>query len=477
MFGYTPQSTHTQKNMLNDLAWRLAVLFKTGVIALIIVGGLVSSLAAQEKKKEWKDRAEYDLYESITKTQDANAWLEALNKWSSQYPQSDYADVRRQMYLATYRQLNRPRDAFNAANEVLKDNPNNLVALSAIVGYIYPLVPPNQSELTPQMTADLDTAEKAASQILSNLDTVYAKDNRPPDMSDDQANKAKPELKVFAQKTLGYIALQRKDFEKAQTELTKTLQLDPNQGQVSFWLGTAILAQNKTKPELQPIALYHFARAAAYDSPGALPATDRKSVQDYLTNVYGKYHGSNEGLPQLLASAKSSAMPPADFKILSNAEIIKARMEAEAAAEKANPMLTLWKSIKKELTSDNGLAYFEANMKDAALPGGANGVERFKGKLVSMSPAVRPKELMLAIENPSVADVTLKLDSALPGKMEPGAELEFEGVARAYTKAPFMVTFEVEKSKLVGWTGKNETPKKSGTTTKKSATTAKKKAS
>jgi len=92
-----------------------------------------------------------------------------------------------------------------------------------------------------------------------------------------------------------------------------------------------------------------------------------------------------------------------------------------------------------------------------------------------MTPAVRPKELVLAIENSEVPDATLKLDSALPGKMEPGAELEFEGVAVSYTKDPFMVTFEVEKNKLAGWTGKNETKKSGGATTKKSGTTANKK--
>ena len=429
---------------------------RTSTVAAALAAVLALGLGAQEKKKEWKDRAEYDLYDSITKTSDANAWLSTLDKWKAQYPQSDYADVRRQMYLAAYRQLNRPREGFNAALEVLKDNPNNLVALSAVVGYIYQLVPLNQQELTPQMSADLDATEKAAANILNSLDAIYSKDNRPPEMTDDAANQAKPELKTFAQKTLGYVALARKDYEKAQIELTKALTLDPNQGQVSFWLAGAILAQNKTKPELQPVALYDFARAAAYDGTGSLPPDDRKQVQDYLGRVYAQYHGSSEGLDKLLAAAKSSPLPPAGFTIANKADIEKQRTEAEEAAIRANPMLALWKRIKMELTSDNGSAYFETSMRDAALPGGAEGIIKFKGTLISMTPAVRPKELVLGIENPSVPDVTLKLDSALPGKMEPGSQIEFAGVAKSYTKEPFMVTFEVEKSALAGWTSKSE---------------------
>ena len=52
-------------------------------------------------------------------------------------------------------------------------------------------------------------------------------------------------------------------------------------------------------------------------------------------------------------------------------------------------------------------SYFEMTVKDADLPGGVNGVNKFKGKIVSMTPANRPKEIVLAIEKPDVADATL----------------------------------------------------------------------
>ena len=438
---------------------------KATVAATVLVS-LAFCLSAQdrasEKKKEWKDRAEYDLYDAITKSSDPNVWLATLDKWKAQYPQSEYADVRRQAYLTTYRQLNRPREAFSAAAEVLKDNPNNLAALSATVGYTFPLAPPNQQSLTPQMSADLDAGEKAADYILANLDTIYSKENRPPDMTEDAANKAKPELKVFAQKTLGYVALQHKDYGKAQAELAKTLDLDPGQGQVSFWLGSVLLAQNKTKPELQSLALYGFARAAAYEGPASLGTADRKQVQDYLSRTYIQYHGSSEGLDKLLASARTNPAPPAGFQIQSKVDIERQRLAAEEAEAKANPMLSLWRTIRTALTADDGATYFEGGMKDALLPGGANSVDKLKGRLVSMTPAVRPKELELAIDNSSTADVILKLDSALPGKMEPGEEIEFEGVAKSYTKDPFQVTFDVEKAKITGWTGKSEAKKGSG---------------
>jgi len=448
--------------------WLVSVVASALALAPTRLSAQNATPAAQQSQKNWKDRAEYDLYETIAKSSDPNVWLATLDKWKAQYPQSDYDDIRRQAYLTAYRQLNRPREALNAAADVLKDNPNNLAALSAIVGYVYTVVPPNQQTLTPQTSADLDAAEMASVRILHNLDTLYLKENRPPDMTDPAAAKAKPELKVFAQKTLGYVALERKDYAKAQAELTRALELDPGQGQVSFWLGTALLAQNKSKPELQSPALYDFARAAVYDGPNSLPIADRKQLQDYLSQTYIKYHGSNDGLDKLLASARTSAVPPQGFQVLSKGEIERQRLAAEEAEAKANPMLALWRNIRTALIADDGPAYFETNVKDALVPGGASGVDRFKGKLVAMIPPVGPKELELSVDDQAKAAVILKLDSALPGRMEPGGEIEFQGIAKSYTKDPFQVTFEVKKAEITGWTGKNEVSKKGAGQKKKS---------
>ncbi len=408
-----------------------------------------------EKKKEWKDRAEYELYESIVKTKDPHQWLAAIQAWKQQYPESEYADVRRQLTLEAYRALNQPREAFAAAQDVLKDNPNDLVALSAMVGYIYSLVPVSASAPDPGQSQDLAAAEQAARTILDNIDVICSKNNRPANMTDQEAGDKKPALRAFAQKTLGYIALVRKDYPKAEAELTKALELDPRQGQVSFWLGEAVLAQNREHPEKQPQALYHFARAACYSGAGGLPASDRSQVRDYLTKAYTQYHGSADGLDPLLAQAGAQALPPAGFTIKSKAEVERERIEAEEAAARANPMLALWKRVHQELASDHGAAYFENSMKGALLPGGAEGVKKFRGRLVSAVPAGRPRLLVLAIENPAKPDATLKLDSPLSGKMEPGAEISFEGVAESYTKDPFMVTFRAGRAQIEGWTAKS----------------------
>jgi tetratricopeptide (TPR) repeat protein len=430
------------------------VLLKKILGTIVAIAALALGLAAQDKKN-WKDMAEYDLFVSIQKDTNAATRLANLDKWKSAYPQSEYADVRLQAYLITYQQLMKHREAFDTAVEILKADPNNQASLQEILGYIRALAPQPNAALSPQNKTDLDTAGKTSQYVLSNIDTVYAKDKKPQGVTDAQWEQAKPAMRNFAQWTIGWIAMVEKDTPKAESELHKTLEMDPTNAQASLQLATVLLGQQKEHPDKTPLALFEYARVASYDGPNSLPAPQRQQFDAFLTKAYNTYHGSAQGLDQLKGVAKTNALPPADLKIASVVDIEADKAKEDEEKRKANPMLALWNDIKTQLTSDGGPAYFESSVKDAGLPGTVvPGVTKFKGKLISATPEIRPKELKLAIEKPDVADVTLKLEEPLPGKMDPGGEIEFSGTAKAYTKEPFMLTFEVDKDDISGWTGK-----------------------
>jgi hypothetical protein len=444
---------------------------KNSILKLISAAGLGLSLgwvlAAQEPakpdtaKKDWKGQEEYNLFQAYQKA-DAKGKIEALDKWKAAFATSDFAEEREEQYLFVYQQLNMSREAFDKAAEILKTRPNHFYSLSAIERLVYALPPPPKP-------ADLDTAERVSKYLLGNADAVFAASNKPSDVKDADWTTYKPAMKNAAQATLAWVYVQRKDHPKAETELAKYLQLDPTQAQTSLTLGGELLAQNQEHPEKLPLGLYQFARAASYDGPNALPMPARKQALDYLTKTYTTYHGSKEGLDSLLAQAKNSPFPPAGFSIESARDIAAKKAAAEEDFVKAHPDLGLWQTaVKDPLTKDGGEAYFESTMKGALLPGGANSVQKFKGKIVSMTPETKPKQVVLALEQPGVPDVTLELSEALPGKMEAGEELQFEGVAKAYTRQPFMVVFETEPDKIVGWTGKNP-PKSSAAKSKAKA--------
>jgi len=378
--------------------------------------------AAAAPEKHAKDQAEADLINSVAK--ETSNWanrLTLLQKWAKDYPQTDYAPERRVEFLNTYQQLQKPREAFEAAQEVLKDDPNNIPALSAIVSYAYqPNVSPSDLQTCERIARHMDAAAWAA---------------------------VKPQVKAFAQRTLGYIYMTQKDNEKAEAELRKAVELDPTSAYASFWLAQVIFAQRTAHPEKQIPALFEYARAVSVDGQGALDPKMKDAVRRTLGSYYKQYHGSDEGLDKVLAAAKNSPLPPADFTIVDIGTINQAKAVKEQEERLKNPMMTLWTDIKKELTGPNGDTYFNDSVKEKALP-------TFKGKLVSMKPAIRPKEIVLAVEKPDVADLTVKLDEGqvLPGKMEPGADIEVaEGVGAAYTKDPYMLTITADKAKITGW--------------------------
>jgi len=441
------------------------------IISLVAVAALAAGVyaqapaaapaAAQKSAKNWKDTAEYDLYSAIIKPDATPAdRLKNLDKWKAAYPESDYADTRQKIYLITYQALNNHRAAFDTASEILKTDPNDLGSIQEILGYVRALEPTDpKATLSAQNKADLDTAEKVARHLIANADAIFAPDKMPPGATPPQWAQAKPTMVNFAEFTLGYIGVEEKDSSKAQAELTKTLQMDPTNAPASSMLATVLLSQQKEHPELMPQALFEYARAANYAGPNALPAQQQKSLNDFLTKAYTTYHGSAEGLDQLKALAKASALPPDGFKIKSTVDIAKEDEERRQKAAADNPMLAFWTEIKEALTSADASVsdkYWEA-MKGAGLPPKEKvPTGKFKGKLISATPETRPKELTLAVEKPDVADVKLVLEEPLPGKMEPGGDISFFGSAEELSKSPYMVTFKIvdPKEDIEGWTGK-----------------------
>lgn len=399
--------------------------------------GQAQAPTTAEPQKNWKDRAEYDLFDAITKDTNATSKLEKLQQWEKQYPTTDYAKERRMLFLTTYVAANQPQQAVAAAKQILTDDPKNFSALYYIMFYTRALAGTNP---TPEV---LDQGDKAAKAILENINTP------PPNVTEAQWKTARTDVEILAHTTLGWIELQRKNWEGAQAEFQKSLQMNPNNGEVTYLMGTAITSEKKV--EKMPLALFYFARAATYDGKDALNPDGRKQVLAYVQKAYKSYHGSDEGFNDLIAKAKSSPSP-GDVKI-EDAGTISQRKEKEAAdAAAKNPELTLWKTLKAELTGANGATYFESSMKGALLP-------TLKGKVVSMTPAVgKPKTVVMALEDGTTPDATLKFETALPGKVDIGTELSFEGVPASYTASPYMVVFAVEKDKLHGWTGKNAPP-------------------
>ena len=184
----------------------------------------------------------------------------------------------------------------DTAKEMLAKDPKSLQAMATITA-----LTPDLNNTSPDA---LDLGEKAARGILEM--------EKPQTTQDAEWNN----LKAAGHRSLGWIAMQRKNNEAAEQEFKESLKINPNNGVLSYWLGTVIVAQKN--PEKQAEALYYFARASAYDGPGAVPTQGRQQIDTYLTKAYNSFHGPDpKGLAELKTQAKSAAFPPEGFTIKS----------------------------------------------------------------------------------------------------------------------------------------------------------------
>ena len=101
----------------------------------------------------------------------------------------------------------------------------------------------------------------------------------------------------------------------------------------------------------------------------------------------------------------------------------------------------LWSTIKDHLTGTDGDTYFNESIKAALLP-------TLKGTLIRHV-AQSTSILTLAMTDPNVPEVTLLLrkDAAkISMRLQPGATIQFSGVAEDFQKNPFNLLFGVEEA-------------------------------
>jgi tetratricopeptide (TPR) repeat protein len=407
----------------------------TLAIAAVALGLLATPAAGQENP--WVDTAEYELVvNGIQKEANPQKKLQLLTQWKEKYPTSKFKGPRLQAFLQTYQQLGNAAEMKKVAAEMTTEDPNGLMGL---IGY------QTLNLLTISMNDKSDAAladgEKASAGLLGILDRV----KKPDQVAEDAWAKEKTNNTVLAHRTAGWALWQKKNYEGAEQAFTKALQANPANGEISGWMGTVVMLQRK--PEKQSAGLYHFARAASLEGAGALPDAARTQTKAYVEKTYVNFHGSRDGLDEILNKAKTECFPPAGFEIESKVAI---QMKNREKLKAENPMLGLWLENKDTLKGDGGQAFFTDSLKGS--DGGVAAVGGvFKGKLITATPETKPKELQLSVEDGITPDVILKLSEALPGKAEAGIEIAFKGTVSEFSKDPFIVTFEADPDDVQGW--------------------------
>jgi tetratricopeptide (TPR) repeat protein len=382
------------------------------VCALLLAASAAfpSPQEAAAKEKAPKDMAEYELIDKTYKETDPAAKLTLLAEWKEKYPESDFKDDRLRMIMQTNQQAGKLAEAIASAKEVLAQFPGDFAANFTIAS----LTPALNSTAPDVLTA----GEKAATELVGGT--------KPASLSDEQWNSVKGQIMLTAHQTLGWIHMQRKDNVKAENEFKTVLGMNPNNGQVSYWLGNVVLAQGD--PDKNELALFSFARAAVYEGEGGLPAEGRKQVADYLSTVYGKYAGTQEGLDTLKQAAMKQPLPPAGM-VIESASVRE--FKAEEARRKADPLIYKFIDLRDALTGSRGDATW-AELQGKVSP-------QLELYVLGVD-SDRPQVVNLGSKPDGPVEVVLNLENRLRAAPARGSRFKFEGVASNLAKAPFKLT-------------------------------------
>ena len=394
--------------MLNKLT-NIAV---TACLLLFAAGAVTAAPQEAAPEKRPKDQKEYELANKTFTAVQGGQWqtaLEGLDEWKKEYPDSAYKEDWPRIYLRGYQQTGQKEQAIAQAKEIMKDVPDDFESNFAIISLVPTLGTPG---------------DQALNDAIASSKTLLK--GKPSSLSDEQWGTVQKQVLTTAHQTLGWIHMQRKENVEAENEFKETLKVNPNLAQVSYWLGDVVLKQGN--PNKNELALFSFARASVYEGEGSLNAQGREQVDAYLKKVYARYTGTEEGLEDLKARAKSQPLPPADLKIES-AEVRRFKAEQESRA--ANPLLWVYKDLKANLVSDGGDAIW-GELQGKLTP-------KMALYVVGMD-SERPQRLSLSPEPGGEAEVTLNLENRLRAGPARGKLVQIDGVASSMAKEPFKLT-------------------------------------
>ena len=380
--------------------------------------------AQPQQKKEIKDPAEYNAYVGAVQQKDPNAKISGLEAFLTQYPNSVMKEDALEVLMGAYQQAGNQQKMLDTAQRVLQANPNNLRAL-ALLTY----VKRSQAEAGQNPQQNLADAAQYATKGLEALKTAPKAEG----MSDADFDKLKTQMSAIFSGAAGIAALQNKDYPHAQSYLRDAVQADPNELRNVYPLALADLTGT---PPNSVEGLFFIARAAnlAAGSPG------QPQIENYGKSQYTKYHGSDQGWTDLLASAKTNPMPPAGFDVTKYVPPTPAEQAADLVKNKAPNDIKQMSFADWELVLSAGKPEDQDKVWSVI-----KGIPlQMEGLVISATAT----EVQIAESQDDIdqkrADIVVQMSGNIPDRLMPkvGANLQFEGTPVSYTPSPFVMTME-----------------------------------
>ncbi len=401
---------------------------------LAILVALTFACAAGDAAAQAAPGIQETSYANALALKDPAKRAEALEVFIAWYPGSPLRTEAMEQAMAAWQSANNPEKSDAIGARLLQANPDNVRALAnrAYVGRARAMAG-DGAALAPAVTA----AERGMAAL--------AKWPRPPSLAEADFARQKAQLVAVFDGTLGFAALQAKQYDKARERFLKAIAVDPDNLADVYQLSVTMLEPQPT----DALGFWYAARAIAI-ARAARNETAAGNIEQYARAHYIRYHGSEEGWAAVLTKAASGARQPPDFFARSISRLMtppEAAVQAVADTDPAAMSFSEWASVLAWRDES------EANKAAADRVWQAVG-ERQKGGMRLKIPikilAVTPDRIDGAIsernQTSKTVDIVVSMARPLTPLLPVGAPIWVVGTLSEYQTKPF--AFRMTKAEL-----------------------------
>lgn len=393
---------------------------KSSRISPVLAWAAPQQAAAEKKGPQWKTTDEYNAFQAVVNEKDPHKKISGAEAFLAKFADTDFKDLAYLQELAAYQQLSDGPHAIEAGEKALGANPDNIDALR-FVSFALPFVfKPTDADAAARLT-------QADQQAKHGLDVIQ-KLQKPANVPDDQFNQAIKGLRSVFNGTIGWVALQKKDYAAAITSLKTAAEDDPGNNLTFSMLGQAYL---QSSPPDYDNGIWSLARSVALAKASSSP--NAAALQKYYDQVYTNRHGSNEGEQDIITQASTSVNPPAGFKVT----------QAPKHAATGNQFVDAFYSYEDALKAggDTEKQQWDA-LKSQPLGG--------PGFVDSVEPGTDPDTTLVHIDitddskaKEGTYDITLRDKQPDAKHLAKGAPVRFQGTMAEYVMTPnFAITLD-----------------------------------
>jgi tetratricopeptide (TPR) repeat protein len=373
--------------------------------------------APPQAAKQWKSRDEYDAFNAMATEKDPNKKISLAEAFLEKFSTSDFKSDVYLTEMGVYYQLGKSDQAVDVAKKVLGVDPDNLDAL-AFLSFVFPFT---FKGADPDATAKLSRADSDAHHGLE----VLQKLQKPANLTDEQYKQSVAAKRALFNSTVGFVALQRKDYPSSITAFKLAIADNPSDIYTFYRLGLAYIYS--TPPDYDH-AIWYIARGVSLARAAKNPSADEISA--FLKRAYVNYHGTDQGLDDIITQTAASVNPPDGFKVTApQAPPKTGDANVDAFNEMTFPLKVGGERAQKAWDALKG--------QQLELPGFVDSVVKDPN---SDAYLVRIDILPTSKAQPGTYDIEVK-DTGQPKvtNLSRGDPVSFKGTISAYTASPNLV--------------------------------------